>query len=175
MQCTKLPWLSHKNNWSVISKFPRTVYIFSYYFMNLRNLTAWDKKLREHWSLHCRSFSQNMYREITPKVRRMSYNLLQVKSLDRHISQTIRRIEKHFFDWKFIYVYFIYSAKIAIYKFYSVRSNVDGNLKNSWGWNSQNIFLKKEHSASAQKLDVSYKKKECNCNLSLDLQSCKSS
>ena len=37
------------------------------------------------------------------------------------------------------------------------------------------FFLKKEHSASAQKLDVSYKKKECNCNHSLDLQSCKSS
>ena len=47
-------------------------------------------------SLHCRSFSQNMSREI-PKVRRTSYNLLPVKTFVRHISQTSRRIEKHFF------------------------------------------------------------------------------
>ena len=35
--------------------------------------------------------------KFTPKVRRTSYNLLPVKSLVCHISQTIRSIEKHFF------------------------------------------------------------------------------
>ena len=35
--------------------------------------------------------------KFTPKVRRTSYNLLSGKTLVRHISQTIRRIEKLFF------------------------------------------------------------------------------
>ena len=37
-------------------------------------------------------------KKFTLKVRHTSYNLLPVKTLVRHISQTIRRIEKHFFD-----------------------------------------------------------------------------
>ena len=56
--------------------------------------------------------------KLTPKVRRTSYKLLPVKTLVRHISQTIRRIEKHFFKLEvhFINVY-LYSAKISISKF----------------------------------------------------------
>ena len=51
--------------------------------------------------------------KFTPKVRRTSFNLLLVKSLVRHISQTVRRIEKHFLTRSSFNVYF-YSAKISI-------------------------------------------------------------
>ena len=46
--------------------------------------------------------------KFTPKVRRASYNLLPVKTLV-HISQTIRRIEKHIFllEVRLMYIYIL--------------------------------------------------------------------
>ena len=92
---------SQKNNWSgyhAVSKFPSTTYIFGYYFTNLSNWTAWGWQLREYCidPLHCRSFSQKCFEKFAPKERRLVHDLLLVKTLVRHILQTIRRIENKF-------------------------------------------------------------------------------
>ena len=69
--------------------------------------------------------------KFTPKVHRMSYNFIyfQQKSLVRHISQTIRRIEKHFFllEVHLIEDIFVFCENRNFYIL--IRSNVNGNLK----------------------------------------------
>ena len=51
--------------------------------------------------------------KFTPKVRCTSQKLLPVKTLVRHISQAIGRIEKHFFllEVHFMYIYILRKSK----------------------------------------------------------------
>ena len=52
------------------------------------------------------------FEKFAPKVRRLVYNLLPVKTLVCHISQTIRRIEKKLTESSFNV--YLYSGKISI-------------------------------------------------------------
>ena len=55
--------------------------------------------------------------KFTPKVRRTSYNLLPVENLARHISQTIRRIEKHVFRLE-VHLMYIYILRKSQFRYF---------------------------------------------------------
>ena len=46
--------------------------------------------------------AKTCFEKFAPKLRRLVHDLVLVKTLVHHISQTIRRIEKKFFDWELI-------------------------------------------------------------------------
>ena len=81
--------------------------------------------------------------KVTPKVERTSYNSVQVKTLGRHISQTIRRIEKHFFDQKLIQCIFIFCENLTFEIL--IRSNVNGNLKRILWFTVSKALLKSKN------------------------------
>ena len=81
--------------------------------------------------------------KVTPKVERTSYNSVQVKTLGRYISQTIRRIEKHFFDQKFIQCIFIFCENLNFEIL--IRSNVNGNLKRILWFTVSKALLKSKN------------------------------
>ena len=61
-------------------------------------------------------FAKTCLEKFTPKVRRTSNNLLPLT----HISQTIRRIEKHFFLLEAYLMYICMAAKISFSIFWSI-------------------------------------------------------
>ena len=91
-----LDWVI-KNNWSRISEFSWPI-ISS--VIILWTCQIWGHEIRKWGSndpFYWCSLAKTCLENFTPKVRRTSYNLLRLKTLLRHISQTIRRIEKHFY------------------------------------------------------------------------------
>ena len=91
------PDLVIKNNWSGIQNSPGR-FTTAVLFYQLARFDGMGLKI-EGASILCivAVLAKTCLEKFIPKVRRTSYNLLPVKTLVRHISQTIRRIEKHFF------------------------------------------------------------------------------
>ena len=93
------------------------VYIsFSHYFYELTKFDGMMLKIEGALILCIVAvLSKTCLEKFTPRVRRTSrYSLLPVKTFVRHISQTIRCIEKHFFLTGSSFNVYLYSAKISI-------------------------------------------------------------
>ena len=88
-----------KNNWSGISKFPRTVYSFSYYFIWRHDVNNWGSIF-------------------IPKIRRTSYNILPVKILVCYISQTIRRTLKNILFWLEAHLMYIHILQKSQFRYF---------------------------------------------------------
>ena len=70
--------------------------------------------------MHCRSFSQNIFPAknslLNSRVSRLVHNLLPVKTLVRHTSQTIRGIEKTI--WLEVHLMYIYILRKSQFRYF---------------------------------------------------------
>ena len=110
------------NNWSGISKFPGEILTHD---LNLRLLFCQIgqhevKNLREYCLLILCIvviLAKTCFDKSAPKLRRLVHNLLPVKTLVLHTSQTIRRTEKSF-DQKFIFKIYIYILRKSQFQYF---------------------------------------------------------
>ena len=135
-----------KNNWSGISKYHSTVYIFGYYFLDgIRQKTA------EAALILCIVvvLAKTCFEKLAPKVRCLVPNLLPVKALVRHSSQTIRRVENKMTRSSFN----VYSYSGKTLNFVSlIRSNANGNLNTVSGFAAWCTVSWKRHLATRDEL-----------------------